>query len=193
MKAPRLAISILVLLTTILICVWLAGIVPVDHLGFAVSINFLFMLAFTLIFDTVLKPDYSSGYFEPKPFERGGTIYRWFGVKYYVSILRLIGWEKSLRKNAPIENNLESLMRFDATTRGSEMIHLLSAVFVAALTVWIAAKHSIRDIHWLVLVNVLVNGYPVMLQRYNRPRVRRLVALHEMRKCVAQPSSDQER
>jgi hypothetical protein len=137
------------------------------------------MLVFTLLFDTLFTPNYSSEYFTSKPFEQEGSIYRWFGVKFYISILKLIGWEKIIRKGQPIKNNLESLTKFEFWTKGSETVHLFSAIFVTAVTIWIAWRYSFSHIKWLVLSNVLLNVYPVLLQRYNRPRINRLIRRQE--------------
>jgi hypothetical protein len=179
MRPLKLAIAVLLFFGSLLFCVGLARIVPVDHWGFAISINFLFMAYFTLLFGKLFIPAYSSGYFTPRPFERNGSVYRWLGVTYYVVLLRLIGWEKLLRKDQPIKNSLESLKVFEATTRGSEVIHVCAAISVAAFTIWVAWRYSVGHIHWLVLLNILVNVYPVLLQRYNRPRVNRLIRLKE--------------
>jgi hypothetical protein len=189
MRLLKIAISAILLVGAVIFCVWLAETVSYGHWGFSISVSFLFMLVFSLIFGTVFKPAYSSGYFTSKPFERGGTIYRWFGVKQYIFLLRLIGWERLLRKDQPIKNNLESLAKFEATTRGSETAHLLAALMVALITIWFGWKHSFRHIQWLVLSNIFFNVYPVLLQRYNRPRVSRLIIGHQLRRRRTQPGS----
>jgi hypothetical protein len=137
------------------------------------------MALFTLLFGTLFSPDYSSEYFTSKPFERDGSVYRWCGVTYYQLALRRIGWERIIRKGQPIKNDLESLKKFEGATRGSEAVHLFAAVFVAAVTIWSAWRYSTSRIHWLVLSNILLNVCPVMLQRYNRARVSRLIRLKE--------------
>jgi hypothetical protein len=180
MSILKLAIALLILLGTLWFLTWLTETVRVDHWGFAIAVNFLFMAAFTLLV-TLLKPNYSSGYFPPKPFERDGSFYRWFGVQYYLLLLRWIGWEKVIGRDKSITDDVSSLSKLEAETRGSDAVHLLAAICVAAITIWIAWRYSVGHIHWLVLGNLLFNVYPVMLQRYVRGRVSRVIALKESR------------
>ena len=182
MKVLKLAVSGLALWGLLFVCVWSTKVVSVDHWGYAISVNFLFIAFFTIIFESVIEPSASCGYFETRAFERGGRIYTWFGVTHYARVLRLIGWERIIGKGRPITNDLGDLKRYEAWTRGSEAIHLLAALCVAGLTVWAGWGYSIGHIGWLVVVNSLVNLYPLMLQRFNRPRVLRLIEFDERRR-----------
>jgi len=179
------AFAVLITLAALLLCVWSTRFLAVDHLGYSIAVNFLFMAVFTLFFDSLLKPSFTSGYFDSRRFERDGAIYQWFGVKYYVYLLRLIGWERMQRRDRPINTDLNSLRKYETTTRGAEAAHLLGAVCVIALTIWAAWTYSLGHIHWLVLSNVLLNVYPVLLQRYNRPRVSRLISFKETHSSTA--------
>jgi hypothetical protein len=171
MRNLRTATALLLILGALSLCVWLAKYVPVGHWGFSISVTFLFIAVFTVIFDFLLKPKLTSAYFNSWPFERGGSLYRWFGVRYYASALRRIGWEKIRRQERPITRDMESIIQFERWTRGAEAVHALAAIAVAGITVWVGFIGSPSDTKWLVLSNVLFNVYPVMLQRYNRPRV----------------------
>lgn len=186
MKGLKLAVAGLVLCGILCSCVWFAGIVSVDHWGYAISVNFLFMVYFTVVFDTVFVPRPSCGVFGARPFERGGATYKLLGVKQYARVLKVIGWEKIVRKEHPVAKDLEALKRYEAWTCGSEAIHFSSAIFVAAITVWVAWRYSLDHISWLVAVNILVNMYPIMLQRFNRARVIRLIEHHELRRTGSQ-------
>jgi hypothetical protein len=189
MRALRTALAILLVLGGLLFTAWLANSIPVDHWGFAVSVNFLFMALFTFVFDRLLNPDFTSGYFDSRPFEQDGSIYRWCGLRHYASLLRLIGWERIRRTDQPITSEIESLRGFERWTRGAESVHALSAIVVAAITISIRLIRSSSDIKWLVLSNVLFNVYPVMLQRYNRARIERILG----RADRAQDRGDSER
>jgi hypothetical protein len=138
------------------------------------------MIVFTVIFEHLIPPVFLSKYFLSKPFEREGSIYLWIGVRYYKYLLRLIGWEKIIRKGQPMKNHLPSLINYRIWTQGSEAIHLFASIFVIAYTIWIGWRYSIGDIYWLIIFNIIVNVYPAILQRYNRPRVDRLIRNKEM-------------
>ena len=120
-------------------------------------------------------PLFSSSYFESKRFERKGRIYRWTGIQLFVAFLRLIGWERMWRKQSPVQNNGDALRKYAESTRGAEAIHAMAGLCIFALSVSIALRYSWSGTKWLLLVNAVVNLYPVMLQRYNRPRVERLL------------------
>lgn len=171
----RLAASILVLLGTLFICAWLTATIRVDHWGFAISVNFLFMACFTLIFGVLHSPAYSSAYFEARPFERDGAIYRWFGASLFRSLLWSSGWHRLTWGSGPLDGTLTSLRDFEYRTKGAELVHLLAMICVAGVTVYIGWRHSIRDTLWLVPSNILFNLFPVLLQRHNRPRVAGLI------------------
>lgn len=174
-------LAVILVSGALFLSIWVAGIIPVGHWGFAIGVNFLFMAVYTIIFDTLFSPAYSAKYFIARPFERKGSIYQWFGVNYYKYLLRLIGWEKIIRKDQVIKRNMDSLLEFVTWTKGSEAIHLIAAISVIAFTIWIGWHYSISDIRWLIITNVLFNVYPVMLQRYNRPRIIRLINFQKTR------------
>jgi len=175
MQALKFAAAGVILAGTLYLCVWATDFIAIDHWGYAIAVNFLFMIVFWSWFGALFTPDFSSGYFAIRPFEQNGVVYRWLGVKYYVSVLRLIGWERILRQEIPINTRLYSLRKYEYSTKGSEAAHLLATLCVATLTVWAALQFSLAHIHWLVLFNIVLNVYPVILQRYNRPRVARLI------------------
>jgi hypothetical protein len=175
MRLMRFAASIIVLAVTVLGCALITTAVPVDHWGFAIAVNFLFMACFTLIYGVLHSPAYSSAYFEARPCERGGDLYLWIGAPLFRTLLHVTGWHRLTWGRRPIGGTLEALQDFEYRTKGSELVHLFAAICVAAVTIWIGWRHSLRDTVWLVSFNVLLNVYPVLLQRYHRPRVTCLI------------------
>ena len=171
----RSAASLLLLLGTLIFSAWLAETIRVDHWGFAISVNFLFMACFTLIFSVLHTPAYSSAYFEARPFERDGAIYRWFGASLFRSLLRSSGWHRLTWGGRPLDGTLTSLRDFEYRSKGAELVHLLAMICVAGVTVYVGWRHSISGTLWLVPSNILFNVYPVLLQRHNRPCVAGLI------------------
>jgi hypothetical protein len=175
MRVLRMAASALVLIGTVLCCALLTETIPVAHWGFAISVNFLFMACFTLIFGVLHSPAYGSDYFKARAFERDGEIYRRFGSSLFRSMLGSSGWHRLTWGSRPLSGTLKSLQDFEYRTKGSELVHLLTMICVAGVTVYVGWRHSLRDTLWLVPSNVLLNVYPVLLQRHNRPRVAGLI------------------
>ena len=60
--------------------------------------------------------------------------------------------------------------------RFAETSHVLAFLFALLLAVFALAQRWWGAVAYLILFDVLVNAYPVMLQRYNRGRLLRLTA-----------------
>jgi hypothetical protein len=101
--------------------------------------------------------------------ERGGRIYELVGIRWFKAMLRrgpLAAFNPDL--HLPEERTPANLARLAQRMRDAEASH--AVLFVATLAV--VAHAAVRG-WWLAAVSTLVfdvvmNGYPVMLQRYNR-------------------------
>jgi hypothetical protein len=152
------------------------------HWGYAIAVNFSYIVVFTLLEKGMADESRVSLYFEPRAFEKNGNIYRWLGILYFKRLLKRIGWEKVIRGNQSMQNNPDSLKDYRQWTISSELIHRNAGIVVLLFSLLIGYFHGYRHIFWLVVVNILVNGYPVMLQRYNRHRADRLIRLMHRRR-----------
>ncbi|MCC9167909.1 hypothetical protein [Pontibacter harenae] len=130
------------------------------------------MAWYTILFN-LFKPKMDWGYFEDKPFEKEGKLYKYFGVHFYRKILVWIGWEKMYRQKNPMKANLTTLRARDYNTKESEFGHLIIAMIVFAFTVWFTK--SLDEAKWLIITNLFLNIYPIIVQRYNRPRYSRVI------------------
>ncbi len=109
-----------------------------------------------------------------RPVEQDGRLYERLGVRWFKRLLRrgpLAVFNPDL--HLPAERSPERLAHLDQRMRDAEAAHGL--LFVATLGV---VLHALARGWWtaaaLTLVfDVLLNGYPVMLQRDNRARLRR--------------------
>lgn len=104
-----------------------------------------------------------------RAFERDGRVYERLGVRVVKFLLRrgpLSVFNPDL--HLPKDRSPERLAFLDGRMREAEASHAILfvltlglAIVTAMLALWTAAG-------WILVFNVLVNGYPVMLQRYNR-------------------------
>ena len=116
-----------------------------------------------------------SSYFRIRRFERGGKIYRLFGVLIF---RRLVPdgdlanrWERKKNPGYKVIGDRLSAAAFVIRTEQSERGHLvlLALGIVSAALAW--------DLEWygwatyLSAGNLVVNLYPIMLQRYTRGRL----------------------
>ena len=110
-----------------------------------------------------------AAWFTLRRFEQDGRLYELLGVRLVKRLLRrgpLAVFNPHL--HLPAERTPANLAALDQRMRDAEASH--SILFVATLGVAAAeaAAGWWSTAGWIVLFNLLVNGYPVMLQRYNR-------------------------
>jgi amino acid permease len=151
-----------------------------DTFSFAWALNFMLML-FILPFSDTLKSPFTSSYYNEKGWERKGKIYKNLGINFFRKLLVLIGWEKLLRKSNPVEKNTQTLTNLHYQTKKSEFNHLIILFIVLGFNFFVAFKYGILKSLWLLLLNIILHLYPIMLQRYNRPRIERAINLSKRR------------
>ncbi|MEO7214061.1 hypothetical protein [Mucilaginibacter sp.] len=169
-----------IVLITIALTYALAHYMKMDSFAFAWALNFLLM-ACVLNFTEALKEQLVSRYYDEQTWERGGKIYQSLGVNFYRKLLVWIGWEKLNKKSNPVEKNTEALIHLHNRTKKSELGHLLILIIVLGFNIFVAFKFGILQSLWLLGLNILFNLYPILLQRYNRPRIVRAVKISERR------------
>ena len=170
---------ILATLVSFLISYYWGRFVGFTGFSFAWVFNFILMIWYTYL-DSLFNWKLNSKYFETNSFEKGGSIYEYFGVHYYRKLLVLVGWEKISRKKNKILNDRKSLELAEYGSKSSEMGH--SVIFLIVLVVTFLVANSLRQAFWLILLNLLLNLYPVFVQRYNRPRYQRILRKMELQK-----------
>lgn len=154
----------------------LVSYVRMDGLAFAWALNFLLML-YALAFTGTLKGKLGSSYYTTKGWERRGKIYERLGINFFRKLLVWIGWEKLNRKNIPVEKNTKALENLHYQTKKAELGHVIILFIVLGFNVFVAIKFGVLKSLWLLVLNVLLNLYPIFLQRYNRPRIARAINL----------------
>ncbi|WP_192821889.1 hypothetical protein [Rufibacter sp. LB8] len=155
-----------------LVCFGVAKFLGYHSFAFAWTLNFLLMAWFTSLVSAIL-PKLDASYFLPKPFEKDGKIYKYAGVLAYRKLLALLRWDKMMPKGVTVQPNAAALQQLEYNTRVSETGHTL--IFLLVLVVTVVMTDSLKQAKWLWFTNILLNVYPVLLQRYNRPRYLRLL------------------
>jgi len=128
-------------------------------------------------------------YFTPNKIERwrNGRMYELLGVRWYKDHMPIQENDRALRKKGirPIFvlDSLESgLEEWEKRTRGFEKMHGVSGIILAVLTnpLIISGHYEIATMN--TLLNVIINFYPVLTQRYNRARIYNILEKREGRK-----------
>lgn len=67
------------------------------------------------------------------------------------------------------------MIQLEYNTRKSEFGHLIIFIIVLFVTIFVVLRFDIKESLWLIGLNLILNIYPILVQRYNRPRLRRLL------------------
>lgn len=171
---------IFIVILTIALIYALVHYIGVQGLPFAISLNFLLM-GCALAFTETLKSQLSSPYFHDKAWERGGKVYESVGINLYRKLLVGIGWEKLHKQSKPVRKNIDALRFLHYKTKQDELAHLIIFIIVLGFGIFVAFKFGVVYSLWLFVLNILLNLYPILLQRFNRPRLERAIQISRSR------------
>jgi hypothetical protein len=167
----------LVVLVTILFFLYtwgLSKLLELDSFFFSWSITIVASGWAYLILD-LLKPTYSSKWFDSFGFEKNGRLYKRVGVQYFRKFLGIIGYLKFM--NPQINRDVKVLMEAEKGTRVGEVVHYLSIVILLLYVPIMIYFNKEAGILYLFINIILFQLYPIMLQRFNRPRYLRLIRM----------------
>ena len=167
-------IFLLICLTTIVVTYYVALWQGLHSFVFAWVLNLLLMTLFLYLGET-FNLQLTSRYFSIKAWEQEGKIYHYFGIHIFRKLLVYTGWEKLNKAVNPVNKNLKSLEHLELGTRKSEFFHLMIFIIVMGFTIYVGINDGFVQSLWLLVLNLLLNFYPVILQRYNRPRYQKLI------------------
>jgi hypothetical protein len=103
-------------------------------------------------------------------------IYRWAGVGLIKRIVETRTWPMLGGFVPPpkAKNRQELLDRTEETARGAEICHAATFALASLVLLIFLAVGKIAATLWILAFNVLLNGYPVMLQRTHRWRIQQI-------------------
>ena len=125
-------------------------------------------------------------YYDIKACESSGRIYTHLGVRFLKKLVRrgpLSIFSRTLR--LPKDNSTAALQQLDHAMRRAEAIHAYSFLAMWLFICYSVLRNWSDAAGWLFLFNSMVNGYPIMLQRYNRIRLQKLLTRNERRAAGA--------
>jgi hypothetical protein len=147
--------------------------VGVDLLG-ATSAAFAFLVVWVPMtwlgtVSRVIQPRLPRRYHELSDFERDPRLYELLGVRLVKSLLRrgpMAVFNPGL--HLPTERSPERLAELEQRMKDAEASHFVLLVATLGVVINAAARGWWLAAGLTLLFDVLMNGYPVMLQRYNR-------------------------
>lgn len=117
-------------------------------------------------------------YFRPKTIEfwRGKTIYDLVGIRIYKKYLPSSGdivrrWRNIKHIKLDRANRVDELYKYERKTRNYEWRHIVGVFLFILFSYLIDRKFTLYDWLFVFFLNLMVNIYPIFLQRYNRIRI----------------------
>jgi hypothetical protein len=160
-----LAVSTAVLLFAVQ---WTVNAFGIHHILTALLINWLVM-SWVAVLGQGIHFYFPEGYYEIKTFERNGRVYEGLGIQLFKKLVRrgpLTLFNPTIRRQAG-----KDIADLEPEMKKAETGHAIIFVLVSMLALYALINGWIDTAGWLMLFNVFINGYPVMLQRYNRIRL----------------------
>jgi hypothetical protein len=148
------------------------GWIAVAIIGNALLLPMWTVAVFYLLAPNLRHPSLER-YFEPKAWERGGTSYLHVGVFRIQALLELLG--RGRPRGFRVRRDKVFLERMEYETRAAEAAHGLCFLVMVGLAAYAAIVGSIAGMCWLVGTALAFQAPAVILQRYHRPRWRRLL------------------
>ena len=122
-------------------------------------------------------------YFNLCSFERDGRLYAMFGVRQFKRFAPAGDFFNYRRRRSdPAFRNVKnygSALEWESRTRFNELAHLCNLMFSLVMLVWLYLRARYTWLAPILLLNLILNVYPIMLQRYTRARIQRLRLLRQ--------------
>jgi hypothetical protein len=142
---------------------------------FAFLVNWLAM--FWVVFaDQAAHFAFPQRYYDIRAFERTGLVYERLGIRLFKALVRrgpLTILSPTLR--FPKERTIPGLRNLDNEMRKAETGHMIIFILMLLLAGYALLRRWFDAAGWLLVFNLIINGYPIMLQRYNRIKLGQLI------------------
>ena len=171
----KLMLSTVATVVAIALILWTWGSFGFRSPMSAFLVNWLAM-SWMAVIGQVVNFSFAPSYYHTKPFERTGQVYERLGIHLFKELARrgpLSIFSPTLR--FPKEKTVSALQGLLYEMQKAETGHALIFVLVLLFVGYGLLKGWLDAVAWMLLFNILINGYPIMLQRYNRIKLQELI------------------
>jgi hypothetical protein len=153
----------------------------VGSFAFAFILNMLLPM-WILMFFAIAAPNldhpWLAFYFRTRRWEQDGRRYVDLGVLPFQTFLKKyqIGIFGLRPRDFRVTHDAGFLEKMERETRAAEVAHGVCFLVVAGFAVDSAVLGRLAGAIWLLVIGVVCHVYPMLLQRYHRPRWRRALA-----------------
>ena len=118
-----------------------------------------------------------SDYYKLKNVKLLTLTYKFLGVKYFKHLLLLFFWGTKTNRKKYFDGTKSGIKNFVYQTHQSEFGHLGGFLLLLICSLLLAFKGYFQMSIILFIINVIGNFYPIILQRYHRIRVEKILHL----------------
>lgn len=146
----------------------------------------LLLVVAPLIAGCVFARILPESYYRIKPWEESGGLYEKLGIRFFKRFVPDGDYvNRRIRHSDPgyrVVCDQESIVRFAERTRLAEKCHLAGLWLPLPCTVYALLLGWNTFALWLLLPSVPLHVYPVLLQRYSRTRIQRILKREKARR-----------
>ncbi len=176
MKSIKIILLILVITgVAMAFIVWAAVSLGFNSLVFAFLLNWL-VLSWATIICQVVPISFPSRYYSIKAFEQSGKTYEQLGIRSYKKmVLSGARVKQNQKRTLSLDKSSAALLNMASKMQKAETYHVIVFLLIALTAFYALLRGYFSAFAWLLIFNIVINGYPIMLHRYNRNRVLQLV------------------
>jgi hypothetical protein len=115
------------------------------------------------------------GYYKIKNPRMLLQVYHALGIKYFNFMLLAVYWGKKNNRRKYFDGTRRGLPNFIYQSKQSEFGHLDGFVTIFIVSIFLIAKGYVILVAILTVINIFGNLYPLILQRYHRIRIEKLI------------------
>ena len=141
------------------------------------GINCFTALYFLFLF-FACKTTLNDKFFKHHKIEKSGTLYKLLGVRVFKNILAKNPSATFTGKLSLKSYSIKGLNQLENDMRVAETIHFQALLTGVIITIPFGYFRNSRFYYFMIIFNILVNFYPVLVQRYNRNRIFTILNRH---------------
>ena len=164
-----------VTITAVYLIVWSLDAFGFRSPTFAFLVNWL-AVSWVAFAGQAVHFSFPQRYYDIRAFERTGQVYERLGIRLFKRLVRrgpLSIFSPTLR--FPKEKTISALRHLDDEMRKAEAGHLFAFVLVLLFSSYALLRGWFDAAGWMLAFNIIIDGYPIMLQRYNRIKLKDLI------------------
>lgn len=118
-------------------------------------------------------------YFKTNEIEKNNKIYRILGVPIFKRVVMKLVMSGKVSNYNLMEYSIKGLKEYEYQTRNNEFKHLLFCILMLIITIGLLYIGDYVKAVVSLILNIVVNIYPILLQRYNRIRIEIILLRHK--------------